>query len=153
MKDPVLFLEPTKLYRLFKQEIPEEAYEVNIGEAKTVSEGDELTIITYGTMVRVVQEAVEKRKVKAEILDLRSISPLDENAIVNAAKKTGRVIIVHEAPMSFGAGAEVSAIIAEKAIYELDAPILRVASPSFPYPLPGDEMYYVPNVEKVISAI
>ncbi|MEM3884026.1 MAG: transketolase C-terminal domain-containing protein, partial [Methanothrix sp.] len=92
-------------------------FEVPIGKARTVREGEDITIITYGTMVNVVEKALEKKPgISAEVLDLRTINPLDEDAIVDAAKKTGKVIIVHEAPMSFGVGAEVSAIIADKAI-------------------------------------
>ncbi|VVB77395.1 1-deoxy-D-xylulose-5-phosphate synthase [uncultured archaeon] len=153
MNDPVLFLEPTKLYRLFKQEVPEEAYEVPIGKANVVREGSALSIITYGTMVPVVKEVVDDKKVDAEIIDLRTINPLDEASIIQSAKKTGRVVIVHEAQTSFGVGAEIAARIAEKAIYELSAPIIRVASPSLPYPFPGYENYYIPNAKKVASAI
>lgn len=153
MRDPVLFLEPTKLYRLFKQEVPENMYEVEIGKANVVREGDDLTIITWGTMVPVVKNAVEQKKTNAEILDLRTINPLDEQTILDSVKKTGRAIIVHEAPLSFGPGAEIAARIAEKAIFELDAPVLRVASDSFPYPFPGYENYYIPNEAKVSQAI
>ena len=152
-KDPVIFLEPTKLYRLFKQEVPENMYEVPIGKAKVIKEGNDLTIITYGTMVNVVSNVVEKRKLSAQVVDLITINPLDEKTIIESAKKTGRVLIVHEAPLSFGVGAEISARIAEKAIFELDAPIIRVAAPSLPYPLPGDENFYVPNEIKVSKAI
>jgi len=153
MQDPVIFLEPTKLYRLFRQEIPDDAYEVPIGKANIVKEGDDLTIITYGTMVSVVSSVVEKRKLSAQIVDLRTINPLDEATIIESAKKTGKVLIVHEAPLSFGVGAEVAARIAEKAIYDLDAPILRVGAPSLPYPFPGDEQYYVPNEVKISNYI
>ena len=153
MNDPVLFLEPTKLYRLFKQAVPETAYEIEIGKASKVSEGNDLTIITYGTMVPLVKSVVEKKKVSAEILDLRTINPLDESAIIEAAKKTGKVMIVHEAELSFGPGAEIAARIAEKAIYDIEAPILRVASNSFPYPFPGYEQYYIPNEVKISKAI
>jgi len=153
MDDPIIFLEPTKLYRLFKQEVPEEAYEVPIGKANIVKPGDDLTIITWGTMVPVVKNAVEKKNTNAEIIDLRTINPLDENTIIESVKKTGRAMIVHEAQLSFGAGAEVAARIAEKAIFELDAPILRVASDSLPYPYPGYEQYYIPNEMKVSQAI
>ncbi len=153
MNDPVLFLEPTKLYRLFKQDVPEAAYEIEIGKASKVSEGNDLTIITYGTMVPLVKSVVEKKKVSAEILDLRTINPLDESAIIEAAKKTGKVMIVHEAELSFGPGAEIAARIAEKAIYDIEAPILRVASNSFPYPFPGYEQYYIPNEVKISKAI
>lgn len=153
MDDPVVFLEPTKLYRLFKQEIPDEPYEVPIGKASIVSEGDKLTIVTYGTMVPVVKDVVSKKGVSAEIIDLRTINPLDEKTIIDSAKKTGRVVIVHEAELSFGVGAEIAARVAEKAIFELSAPVVRVASPSFPYPFPGYEKYYVPNALKIAKAI
>lgn len=153
MQDPVLFLEPTKLYRLFKQDIPDEMYEVQIGKAKLVKEGSDLTIITYGTMLPLVNSVVEERNVSADVIDIRTINPLDEKAIIDSAKKTGRVIIVHEAQLGFGVGAEISARIAEKAIFELDAPVLRVASPSLPYPMPGYENYYIPNEKKIAAAI
>jgi pyruvate/2-oxoglutarate/acetoin dehydrogenase E1 component len=153
MNDPVIFLEPTKLYRLFKQEIPDGMYEVPIGKASMVSEGDNLTVITYGTMVPVVKNVVEKRKLSADIIDLRTINPMDEETIINSAKKTGRVVIVHEAPLSFGVGAEIAATIAEKAIFELSAPIVRVGSDSFTYPFPEYEQYYIPNEVKVSKAI
>ena len=153
MDDPVIFLEPTKLYRLFKQEIPDEAYEIPIGKANIVQEGEKLTIVTFGTMVPVVKEVVAKKGVSAEIIDLRTINPIDEETIINSAKKTGRVVIVHEAQTSFGVGAEISARIAEKAIFELSAPIVRVGSHSFPYPFPGYENYYIPNAVKVSKAI
>ena len=153
MQDPVIFLEPTKLYRLFKQDIPDEPYEVEIGKANLIKEGSDLSIITYGTMVPVVKNVVEKKNVNADVIDLRTINPLDENAILTSAKKTGRVIIVHEASLSFGVGAEIAARIAEKALFELKAPIMRVASFSFPYPFPGYEKFYIPNEIKVSQAI
>ncbi len=153
MNDPVIFLEPTKLYRLFREEIPDEMYEVPIGRAKLVSEGSELSIITYGTMVPVVKAAVERKKVSADVLDLRTINPLDENAILSSVRKTGRVIIVHEASRSFGVGAEIAARIAQKALFDLKAPVMRVASFSFPYPMPGYEKYYIPNELKISQAI
>lgn len=153
MDDPVVFLEPTKLYRLFKQDVPEDAYEVPIGKANVVQEGDKLTIITYGTMVPLVKDVVAKKGISAEIIDLRTINPLDEATFIESAKKTGRVVIVHEAQTSFGVGAEVAARIAEKAIFELSAPIIRVGSHSFPYPFPGYENYYIPNAVKISKAI
>ncbi len=153
MDDPVIFLEPTKLYRLFKQEVPEKSYEVEIGKAEIVHPGDGLSIITWGTMVQTVKNSVEKMGVDAEIIDLRTINPMDEETIIKSVKKTGRAMIVHEASLSFGAGAEVAARIAEKAIFELSAPVLRVASPSLPYPYPGYENFYIPNEKKVMEAI
>ena len=153
MDDPVVFLEPTKLYRLFKQEVPENMYEVPIGKAATIQEGDDLTIITWGTMVPVVKNAVANKKANAEIIDLRTINPLDEKTILSSVKKTGKALIVHEASLTFGPGAEIAARIAEKAIFELDAPVMRVASPSLPYPYPGYESFYIPNERKVEEAI
>jgi pyruvate/2-oxoglutarate/acetoin dehydrogenase E1 component len=153
MDDPVVFLEPTKLYRLFKQEVPEESYEVPIGKASVVQQGTNLTIITYGTMVPLVKEVVTKKGVSADIIDLRTINPLDEATFIASAKKTGRVVIVHEAQTTFGVGAEVAARIAEKAIFELSAPIIRVGSHSLPYPFPGYENYYIPNAVKISKAI
>jgi pyruvate/2-oxoglutarate/acetoin dehydrogenase E1 component len=151
--DPVVFLEPTKLYRLFKQDVPEDMYEVPIGKAAMVSNGDKLSIITYGTMVETVKNVVEKKKVSADIIDLRTINPIDEKTIIESVKKTGRALIVYEAPLSFGVGAEIAARIADKAIFDLSAPVMRVAAPSFPYPFPGYEQYYVPNENKIASAI
>lgn len=153
MQDPVVFLEPTKLYRLFKQEVPEEAYEVPIGKAAVAREGNELSIFTLGTMVNVVKNVVEQKKVDAEIIDIRTINPLDEATILASVKKTGKAMIVHEASLSFGWGAEVAARIAEKAIFELDEPVMRVGSPSLPLPMPGYEKYYVPNELRVSKAI
>lgn len=153
LQDPVLFLEPTKLYRLFKEEVPAEAYEVPIGKANVIREGNALTIVTYGTMVPEVKAVVQKKNVDAEIIDLRTINPLDEKTIIDSVKKTTRLVVVHEAPLTFGVGAEIAARVAEKAIYELSAPIIRVASPSFPYPFPGVENYYIPNQNKIASAI
>lgn len=153
LHDTVIFLEPTKLYRLFRQEVPENSYEVEIGKANKVRDGDDLSIITYGTMVNTVKNVVEKRSLSADIIDLRTINPIDDDAIIKSAKKTGKVLIVHEALRNFGVGAEISARIAEEAIFELDAPVMRVASPSVPYPFPGYEQFYVPNEEKISKAI
>lgn len=153
MHDPVIFLEPTKLYRLFKEEVPEEAYEIPIGKANAVRQGNSLTIVTYGVMLPAVKSVVESKGTDAEIINLRTINPLDANTIVESVKKTTRLLIVHEAQQSFGVGAEVAAIVAEKAIYELEAPIMRVASPSLPYPMPGYEKYYFPTEKKIGEAI
>ncbi len=153
MEDPVLFLEPTRLYRLFRQEIPEGSYEVPIGKANVIREGTDLTIVTYGTMVPIVNNVVSKKGINAEVIDLRTINPLDEKTIIQSAEKTGRVMIVHEAELSFGVGAEIAARVSEKALFKLNAPILRVASPSLPYPFPSYEQFYIPNEKKVSDAI
>ncbi|BCU68173.1 2-oxoisovalerate dehydrogenase subunit beta [Sulfolobales archaeon HS-7] len=149
LNDPVIFLEPLKLYRLFREEIPEEPYEVPIGRANILRKGNEVTIVTYGPTVPDVLKVVDKKKVDAEVIDLRSIVPLDEKTILDSVKKTGRVMIVHQAPLSFGVGAEIAARISEKAIYSLEAPIVRIASPSIPYPFPGYEDYYIPDERRI----
>ncbi len=153
MNDPIIFLEPTKLYRLFKQEIPDEMYEVDIGKASYLKKGEQLTVITYGNTVPIVSSVIEKKNISADVIDLRTINPFDEKTILESAKKTGKVLIVHEASLNFGVGAEISARIAEKAMFELSAPIMRVAAPSFPVPYPGYENYYIPNEKKVSDAI
>jgi pyruvate/2-oxoglutarate/acetoin dehydrogenase E1 component len=153
MNDPVIFLEPTKLYRLFKQEVPEDMYEIPIGKANLLQEGEDLTIITYGTMLHEVTSVVKKKNLNADVIDLRTINPLDEATILKSARKTGRVAIVHEASLSFGVGAEIAARIADKAIFDLKAPIVRVGSASLPYPFPGYENYHIPNEIKISKAI
>ena len=153
MNDPVIFLEPTKLYRLFKQEVPEEMYEIPIGKANLIREGEDLTIITYGTMLHEVTSVVKKKNLNADVIDLRTINPIDEAAILKSVRKTGRVAIVHEASLSFGVGAEIAARIADKAIFDLKAPIVRVGSASLPYPFPGYENYHIPNEAKISKAI
>ncbi|ASI13863.1 2-oxoacid dehydrogenase multienzyme complex, 2-oxoacid decarboxylase (E1) component subunit beta [Candidatus Mancarchaeum acidiphilum] len=153
LNDPVVFIEPTKLYRMFKQEVPEDSYEVPIGKANVVNHGDDITIITYGTMSPVVQNAVKDKKVSADVIDLRTINPLDEKTILDSVKRTGRALIVHEDQKSFSVGAEVSAVIAEKAMFELKAPILRVAGFHTPIPFAGYENYWIPNEKRVSQAI
>jgi len=126
--DPVLFLEPKKLYRAFREEVPEGEHTVPLGSAKTRREGTDVSLIAYGYMVNVCLEAAERaapKGIDAEVLDLRTLVPLDEPAILESAKKTGRVVVVHEAPRTGGFGGEISATIAEKAIEFLHGPIVR----------------------------
>lgn len=154
--DPVLFLEPKRIYRAFKQEVPEKAYELPIGKAKIVEEGEDVTIITWGAMVRDVQKASEMVKEKGiypEIIDLRTISPMDRETYVESVKKTGRAIIVHEAPKSFGPGAEIVSVINEKAFLYLEAPPTRIAGFDTTFPLPRGEMHYIPSPERIAKTI
>ncbi|MBU5312847.1 alpha-ketoacid dehydrogenase subunit beta [Tissierella carlieri] len=154
--DPVLFLEPKRIYRAFKQEIPEEAYVLPIGKAKVVEEGEDVTIITWGAMVRDVQKASEMVKSKGinpEIIDLRTISPMDRDSFIESVKKTGRAIVVHEAPKSFGAGAEIVSIINEKAFLYLEAPPTRVTGFDTVFPLPRGEKHYIPTPERIAKTI
>jgi pyruvate dehydrogenase E1 component beta subunit len=156
-EDPVIFLEPKKLYRSGKQEVPEDDFTVPIGEAKVVREGEDLTMIVWGAMVPVAEEAsemVEKSdRVFPEVLDLRTLSPLDYEAIITSVRKTGRALIIHEAPKTCGLGAEIAAIINERALLSLEAPILRVTGYDITVPLSKSEDYYYPNPDRVYDSI
>lgn len=154
--DPVLFLEPKRIYRAFKQDIPEEAYVLPIGKAKIVEEGKDVTIVTWGAMVRDVQKASEMVKAKGispEIIDLRTIAPMDRETIIESVKKTGRVVVVHEAPKTLGVGAEIISIINEKAFLYLEAPPTRVTGFDTIFPLPRGEKHYIPSPERIAKAI
>ena len=150
--DPVIFLEPKKLYRFQKMDVPDEDYKVQIGKARKVREGDSITIITYGSMVPTVAAAVEKNKVDADVIDLITLSPLDIDAISASVRKTGRVMIVHEAPRTLGMGAEISAMISERMIEYLYAPILRVTGPDTPFPYRLEDTY-LPNEKRIMDAV
>jgi pyruvate dehydrogenase E1 component beta subunit len=154
--DPVLFLEPTKLYRSVKQEVPEEPYEVPLRRAAIVRQGSHLTIVAWGAMVPVAQEAAaaaEAEGLSAEIIDLRTLSPMDREAVLTSVRKTGRALVLHEAPKTCGLGAEIAATIAESALLSLSAPVLRVTAPDITVPLPKSEDLYYPNAERVRRAI
>jgi pyruvate/2-oxoglutarate/acetoin dehydrogenase E1 component len=154
--DPVIYIEHKYLYRRIKEDLPEEDYIVPIGKAKVRRKGKDLSIITWGAMIYVADQAADelaKDGVSVEIIDLRSILPFDEEAILESVAKTNRVIILQEAPLTGGAGAEFAARIAEKAFDYLDAPVKRVASLDVPTPYsPPLEGFYLPNKDKVIAA-
>ncbi len=150
--DPVIFLEPKKLYRFQKMEVPENDYKVEIGKARKAREGDSITIITYGSMVPTVLSAVEKNGVDADVIDLMTLSPLDIGTISTSVKKTGRVMIVHEAPRTLGMGAEISAMISERMIEYLYAPILRVTGPDTPFPYRLED-HYLPDEKRIMDAV
>ena len=149
--DPVIFLESTRLYRLLKEEVPEGDYTVPLGKARVVQEGEEITVIAWGSMLHRTLQAGEG--FDAEVLDLMTLSPFDEEAVLESLKKTGRVVIVHEAPKTCGFGAELSASIAEDAILYLKAPVIRVAGYDTVMPLPKLEDQYVPTVERIRKAL
>ncbi|GMG97343.1 alpha-ketoacid dehydrogenase subunit beta [Tepidimicrobium xylanilyticum] len=154
--DPVIFLEPKRIYRAFRQEVPEEAYELPIGKARIVEEGEDVTVITWGAMVKDVQKASEMAKEKGiypEIIDLRTISPMDRETFVESVKKTGRAVIVHEAPKTLGVGAEIVSVINEKAFLYLEAPPTRVTGFDTTFPLPRGEMHYIPSPERIAKTI
>ncbi len=152
--DPVIFMEPKRIYRAFKQEVPEEIYTIPIGKAKVVKEGTGLTVVAWGSMVKDAQKAIEileKEGHSIELIDLRTISPIDKETIVNSVKKTGRFAVIHEAARSYGPGAELISIVNEGAFLHLEAPPTRIASVDTIVPLPKGEHHYVPNVEMMVD--
>lgn len=154
--DPVLFLEPKKLYRAGKQEIPQESYEVPLRLAKVVREGEKVTLIAWGAMLPVAQQAadlMEPYNVYPEIIDMRTLSPMDRDTVIQSVKKTGRAVVIHEAPKSCGLGAEIAAVIAERALYHLEAPVTRITGLDITVPLPKSEGYYYISAERVVHSI
>ncbi len=151
--DPVIFFEPKKIYRAFKEEVPEKEYIIPLGKANTIKQGDDLTIITYGAWVRETLKAIEDSKYSIEVIDLRTLKPLDVKTIINSVSRTGKCIIVHEAPKTLGLASEIIAIINEKALLSLEAPVIRVTGYDSVVPLPKLEDYYMPNVERIKKAI
>ncbi len=155
-EDPVIFMEPKKIYRSAKGEVPEADYTVPIGPARVVQEGTDLSIFCYGAMVEACTVAAEKAKEKEglsiEIIDLRTLYPVDEEAILKSVKKTGRALIVYEAPKTCGYGAEIAALIAEKAIEYLEAPVKRVGGFDIPFPYTLEKIY-VPDAIRIFLGI
>jgi pyruvate dehydrogenase E1 component beta subunit len=154
--DPVVFLEPKRIYRAFRDEVPTAPYTVPIGKAEVAKEGKDVTIIAYGAMVRVALEAHEalgREGVSAEVLDLRTVNPLDVEAIVASVSKTGRAVVVHEAPRSAGVGAEVVALINEHALLDLQAPVQRVTGFDTVFPYSMLENLYLPSRDRVAAAV
>jgi len=154
--DPVIFYESKAIYRAFREEVPDAEELMPIGESRVVQEGKDLTLISYGAMMRPTLEAAlelkEKDGVEAEVIDVLTISPLNETLFVESVKKTGRAIVVHEAPRSFGPGAEIVTRLMEKAFYYLEAPIERVAGFDIVIPLFSREKAYLPGVERILRA-
>jgi len=154
--DPVIFLEPKRIYRAFKEEVPDESYTVPIGEAKVRREGSDVTLITFGAMVRLSMDAAEdmaKQGINVEVIDLRTIAPMDTDTIIASIRKTGRCVIVHEAKPTGGIGAEIIAQINEKALLNLVAPVERVTAFDVVFPLFRLEDFYLPNKPRIINAI
>src|SRR5512147_3044012 len=149
--DPVVFLEPTRLYRLIKEEVPEIDYTIPLGKARVAREGKAVTVIAWGSMFQRVMQAAEG--FDAEMIDLMTLSPFDEETVLKSARKTGRVVVVHEVPETCGLGAELSATIAQHAMLHLRAPIVRVTGYDVVMPLPKLEDYYVPTVERIRKGI
>ncbi len=153
--DPVIYFEPKYLYRRAKEELPEEDYIVPIGKANVLQEGGDVTIITYGSMVLRCRSAIEKLEdLSVELIDLRSIMPLDMEAIYRSIRKTNRAVLVYEDHKTLGIGAEIAALLSEELFEYLDAPILRVAAPDTPTPYsPPLEKFYLPDEEEIIAAV
>jgi pyruvate dehydrogenase E1 component beta subunit len=154
--DPVLYLEPKRIYRAIREEVPEEAYTVPIGEARMVREGKDVTVVAWGAMVREAERAAEmaaREGIQVEILDLRTLSPMDDQAFLTSVRKTGRAVVVHEAPRTCGLGAEIAARIQEEAILQLQAPVLRVTGFDTVVPLAKLEHHYIPSPERILRGI
>jgi len=154
--DPVIYLEPKRLYRAFRAEVPEGDYIVPIGKARLAREGSHVTVICWGAMVPVALGAAEKmsaQNVSVEVIDLRTLVPLDVEAVIESVKKTGRVVILHEAPKTCGFGSEVAALINDKAFEYLRAPIVRVTGPDVTIPTAQLEDYYLPDVGRCVRGI
>ncbi|MEM0120304.1 MAG: thiamine pyrophosphate-dependent enzyme [Thermoprotei archaeon] len=150
-EDPVVFMEPKRLYDAPKMSVPEDAYTVPIGKAKVVREGNDVTVVSYGAMLHVALEGA--KQFSADVIDLRTISPLDTKTIISSVEKTGRLVIVHEAPRNLGVGAEIAAQVSDKALLSLKAPIKRVTSYDIVNPLAKLEDYNIPSPKRVESAI
>jgi pyruvate dehydrogenase E1 component beta subunit len=154
--DPVIFFEAKSLYHAAKEEVPDESEVIQIGRAQVAREGDALTLVAYGAMLRVALEAAEilrdEDRVAVEVIDLLTVAPLDRETLVTSVKKTGRAVVVHEAPKSFGPGAEIAASIMDGAFLSLEAPIARVASWDVPFPGFAREKASVPDLARVLAA-
>jgi pyruvate/2-oxoglutarate/acetoin dehydrogenase E1 component len=153
--DPVVIFEPKLIYRTERSEVPEGDYVVPLGKARLARPGDDVTLVAYGAMVPLCERAADALEGEAsvEVLDIRTLKPLDEDALLATAAKTGRVVIVQEAPRTAGFGAELAAILAEKAMLDLRGPVLRVTGYDVPYPYWKLEDAYMPSVERVVDAV
>ncbi len=153
--DPVVIFEPKLIYRTERSEVPDGDYVVPLGKARLAREGDDVTLVAYGAMVPLCERAADALAGEAsiEVLDIRTLKPLDEDALLASAAKTGRVVIVQEAPRTAGFGAELAAILAEKAMLDLRGPVLRVTGYDVPYPYWKLEDAYMPSVARVVDAV
>jgi pyruvate dehydrogenase E1 component beta subunit len=149
--DPVLFLEPTRLYRLIREEVPEQEYVIDLGRARLAREGSGVTVIAWGSMLERVLKAVDGYN--AEVIDLLTLNPFDEETVLASVRKTGRAVIVHEAVRNGGFGAEIAATIAERAMLALRAPLLRVTAPDVPVPLAKLMDHYLPTEKQIRAAM
>ena len=153
--DPVIFFEPKRVYRSFKEEVPEDEYTIEIGKASVLSEGSDLTVVTWGASVFQCLEALDNvpEDISVELIDLRTIWPVDVDAIVESVRKTGRCVVVHEAPKTAGMGAEISSLIQEHCFLHLEAPVQRVAGFDVPMPYYKLENNYLPDAKRITQSI
>ncbi|MFC6827203.1 alpha-ketoacid dehydrogenase subunit beta [Halopelagius fulvigenes] len=154
--DPVVFLEPKLIYRAFRGDVPEGDYEVPIGEAAVRRDGEDVSVYCYGAMTRPTMEAAEnlaEEGIDAEVVDLRTVDPMDKETVVESFEKTGRAAVVHEAPKTAGIGAEITATLQEEALLYQEAPVERITGYDVPYPLYALEDYYLPSVTRVEEGI
>ncbi len=153
--DPVIFLEPIRLYRAVREDVPDEWYTVPIGEASIERDGDDITLITWGAMTKETRQAADLlagEDISAEVIDLRSLVPLDLETLVESVERTGRAVVIHEAPRTSGFGAEVVAAIQEQCLFSLAAPIARVTGWDTVFPLKRSEHHYLPSVARIAAA-
>jgi pyruvate dehydrogenase E1 component beta subunit len=154
--DPVLFMEPKRIYRAFRDNVPTDPYTVPIGTAAVAHEGDDVTLISWGAMVRVCLDAAEmmaREGISIEVVDLRTLNPLDRETMLSSVEKTGRAVVVHEAPRTNGFGGEIAALIGEHLLLQLEAPVQRVAGFDVIFPAAKNEKLYLPTRDRIAKAI
>ena len=154
--DPVIFLEPARIYRAIKEEVPEGDYTIPLGKARVVQEGQHITLIGWGAMLRPMLQAAEmarEERIETEVIDLRTLYPLDRDTLIQSVKKTKRAVVVHEAPKAAGLGAEIVALVNEHALMYLEAPVSRVTGFDTPIPLPRLEDFYLPSAKRILKAV
>ncbi len=152
--DPVIFLEPIRLYRAVKEDVPEKTIRASLGAASVERTGDDVTLISWGAMMRETRAAAEQLAAdgaSAEVLDLRTLVPLDQRTICDSVNRTGRAVVVHEAPRTAGFAAEIAAVVQEHCLYHLEAPVLRVTGWDTVVPLKRSEQHYIPTVERIVA--
>lgn len=153
--DPVIVLEPIRSYRAVKEDVPGIYYTTDIGPLRVEREGDDITLVSWGAMMKETRQAantLEDSGVSVEVLDLRTLSPLDREGLAASVNKTGRAVIVHEAPLTAGMGAEVVATIQERCLFALQAPVARVTGWDTIFPLKRSEHHYLPSVDRIVTA-
>jgi pyruvate/2-oxoglutarate/acetoin dehydrogenase E1 component len=150
----VVFLEPIRLYRAVKEDIPDSYYVVDIGPIRIERAGDDITLISWGAMMKETRAAagvLEREGISVEVIDVRTLSPLDREGLIASVEKTGRAVVVHEAPLTGGFGGEIAATIQESALYSLSAPVRRVTGWDTIFPLKRSEGHYLPTVDRIVE--